>query len=131
MDRFEAPCHQSQQRIPTLPQLCTAQHKPRQGLQDPQGYVVMTLLKADSPVDLRLQRLISLTAHTRQVHRVLVTPGNYFSTVLSPAASERSASSPTPSSSAHAEADQAQHNRQEAQSHVMPARRKKKGNIHS
>lgn len=72
MDRFEAPCHQSQQRIPTLPQLCTAQHKPRQGLQDPQGYVVMTLLKADSPVDLRLQRLISLTAHTRQVHRVLV-----------------------------------------------------------
>lgn len=59
------------------------------------------------------------------------TPGNYFSTVLSPAASERSASSPTPSSSAHAEADQAQHNRQEAQSHVMPARRKKKGNIHS
>ena len=71
MDRFEAPCHQSQQRIPTLPQLCTAQHKPRQGLQDPQGYVVMTLLKADSPVDLRLQRLISLTAHTRQVHRLL------------------------------------------------------------
>jgi hypothetical protein len=59
------------------------------------------------------------------------TVGNYFSTVLSPAASERSASSPTPSSSAHAEADQAQHSGQEAQSHIMPARCKKKGKMHA
>ena len=59
------------------------------------------------------------------------TPGNYFSTVLSPAASERSASSPPPSSSAHAEADQAQRSGQEAQSHIMPARCKKKGKTHA
>jgi hypothetical protein len=50
--------------------------------------------------------------------------------VLSPTSSERSASSPTPSSSAHAEAEQAQHSGEEAQSHVMPARCKKKGKIH-
>ncbi|OSS50851.1 hypothetical protein B5807_04556 [Epicoccum nigrum] len=59
------------------------------------------------------------------------TPGNYFSTVLSSAASECSASSPTPSSSAHTEADRAQHSGQEAQSHMMPARCKKKGKIHA
>lgn len=71
-DRYEAPCHHLQQRIPTLPPLCTAQHNPRQQLQHPKGYAVMTLLKADSPVDLRLQHHIYLTAHTRQVRRALV-----------------------------------------------------------
>jgi hypothetical protein len=72
MDRYEAPTHHSQQRIPALPQLFPAQHKPRQQLQHHQGYVVMNLLKADSPVDLRLQHRIFLTAHTRQVRRALV-----------------------------------------------------------
>jgi hypothetical protein len=72
MDHYEAPSHHSQHRIPALPQLCPAQHKHRQQWQRHQGYAVMSLLKADSPVDLRLQHHISLTAHTRQVRRALV-----------------------------------------------------------
>lgn len=71
-DRYEAPCHHSQQRIPTLPQLCPSHHKPHQQLQYPQGYVTMDLLKANNPVDLRLQHHISLIVHTRQVRRALV-----------------------------------------------------------
>lgn len=58
------------------------------------------------------------------------TSGHYFSTVLSHASGEQSASGPTSSSIAHAGSDQAHHSRQGPQRQTALERDNKKGQKH-